>query len=44
MAQNSTNEPDRLMSAAVGLAIPADSGNYGYLSEHHAYGETEELS
>ena len=44
MAKNETNEPDRLISAAVGLALPADNENYGYLSEHHAYGETEALS
>ena len=28
--------------ASVGVAIPADQGQYGYLSEHHAFGETEE--
>jgi len=44
MAKNQTNEPDRLISAAVGLALPADNENYGYLSEHHAYGETEAVS
>ncbi|MFA5747714.1 MAG: arginine decarboxylase, pyruvoyl-dependent [Candidatus Absconditabacterales bacterium] len=44
MARNDTCEPNRLISAAIGLGIPADSGNYGYLSEHHAYGETEDKS
>lgn len=44
MAKNQTNEPNRLVSAAIGLAIPADVENYGYLSEHHTYGETEEKS
>jgi len=44
MARNETNEPNRLVSAAVGLAIPKDSENYGYLSEHHAHGETDEKS
>jgi len=39
MARNETNEPNRLISAAVGLAVPKDSTNYGYLSEHHAFGE-----
>ncbi|MGB9634939.1 MAG: pyruvoyl-dependent arginine decarboxylase [Candidatus Micrarchaeia archaeon] len=39
MARNETNEPNRLISAAVGLAVPADREAYGYLSEHHAYGE-----
>ena len=40
MARNDTNEPNRLISAAVGLAIPKDENNYGYLSEHHTFGET----
>ncbi|MEK7162384.1 MAG: pyruvoyl-dependent arginine decarboxylase, partial [Patescibacteria group bacterium] len=40
--RESTNEPNRLVAASVGLAIPADSEQHGYLSEHHAYGETEE--
>jgi len=44
MAKNQTNEANRLISAAIGLAIPADNENYGYLSEHHTYGETEEQS
>ena len=42
MARNETCEPNRLISAAIGLAIPKDDENYGYLSEHHAFGETEE--
>lgn len=40
MARNETNEPNRLMSAAIGIAVPKDDNNYGYLSEHHAFGET----
>ncbi|UCG68736.1 MAG: arginine decarboxylase, pyruvoyl-dependent [Thermoplasmata archaeon] len=40
LARNSTNEPNRLVSAAIGLAKPADKKDYGYLSEHHAFGET----
>lgn len=40
MARVETNEPNRLVSAAVGVAIPTDKNNqYGYLSEHHSYGE-----
>ncbi len=42
MAKNETNEPNRLISAAVGLAVPKDRDSYGYLSEHHAFGETDE--
>jgi len=40
MAQNCTNEPGRLVSSAVGLARPKDKLQYGYISEHHAFGET----
>ena len=41
MARTETNEPNRLVSASIGVAIPKDIANqYGYLSEHHAYGET----
>ena len=44
MARNETNEPNRLVSAAVGLAVPADENHHGYLSEHHTYGETARIS
>ena len=40
MARNESNEPNRLLSASIGLAIPKDDNHYGYLSEHHAFGET----
>jgi arginine decarboxylase len=40
MARQDTNEPNRLIAAAMGLARPADPDRYGYLSEHHSYGET----
>ncbi len=40
MARNSTNEPNRLISAAVGLARPKNAQQYGYISEHTAFGET----
>src|SRR3990167_1714405 len=42
MARCSSNEPRRLIAASVGSAIPAEDNMYGYLSEHHAYGETED--
>lgn len=44
MSKNETNEPNRLISAAVGVAMPKDENNYGYLSEHHAFGEKGEKS
>jgi arginine decarboxylase len=40
MARQDTNEPNRLIAASIGLARPADQNMYGYLSEHHSYGET----
>ncbi len=42
MARNENNEPNRLISASIGLAIPKDDNQYGYLSEHHAFGEKGE--
>jgi arginine decarboxylase len=42
LSRNSTNEPRRLIAASVGVAIPADKNMYGYLSEHHSFGENGE--
>lgn len=44
LTRNSTNEPNRLISASVGLAIPQDRRQYGYLSEHAAFGQNEKIS
>ena len=41
LARNDANEPHRLMAAAVGTALPVDGENYGYISEHHSFGEEE---
>lgn len=41
MARNATKEPNRLVVSSIGLAQPADPNQYGYLSEHHSFGETE---
>lgn len=41
LARNSSNEPNRLISASIGMAVPADRNNYGYLSELHAFGMTQ---
>jgi len=38
MARMETNEPNRVISSAIGLAVPKEKNNYGYLSEHHCYG------
>ena len=42
VAENSTREPHRLMASSIGVAIPADRSTYGYLSEHHSFGETDD--
>jgi len=42
LAESSSNEPGRQMAASIGLAVPADGDQYGYLSEHHSFGETDE--
>jgi len=41
MAKEQTNEPGRRIVASIGLALPSEEGNYGYLSEHHGFGQTE---
>ncbi len=41
MAREKCCEPGRRVVASIGLALPARSGQYGYLSEHHAFGQTE---
>ena len=42
MSENAANEPHRLMAAAIGVAIPRDRSRYGYLSEHHSFGEADD--
>jgi arginine decarboxylase len=44
IARNSTNEPNRLIAASIGAALPADPTQYGYLSEHHPFGQTEKVA
>lgn len=40
ISRNKTNEPNRLIGSAIGIAIPKKENSYGYISEHHSYGET----
>ena len=42
MARNETNEPNRLISASIGCAIPANHRAHGYLSEYYDFGITQE--
>ncbi|MEM2119074.1 MAG: arginine decarboxylase, pyruvoyl-dependent [Candidatus Bathyarchaeia archaeon] len=42
LARNSTNEPHRLVASSIGVAIPSGKNNYGYLSEHHSFGQPDD--
>jgi arginine decarboxylase len=42
MARAETNEPGRRIAASIGLARPKDLSLYGYISEHHGFGMTEQ--
>lgn len=44
MSRTDTNEPGRVINVSIGVAIPTDSSMYGYLSEHHGYGQNEQQS
>lgn len=44
VAESATNEPHRLIASSIGVAIPRDRSHYGYLSEHHSYGQKEEIA
>lgn len=41
MAKAATDEPNRLVAASIGLAQPKDRKQYGYISEHHSFGDTQ---
>jgi arginine decarboxylase len=42
LSENYTDEPHRLIAASIGIAIPRDRQQAGYLSEYHSFGETEQ--
>ena len=44
MSETATREPHRLIAATIGVAIPRDPRLYGYLSEHHSFGENEKTA
>jgi len=44
MSRCCSDEPRRLVAASVGCALPSDRSVYGYLSEHHAFGQTEKVA
>ena len=41
MSRADTNEANRLVVAANGLAVPTDRAKYGYISEHHNHGQNQ---
>jgi len=44
MARCFSNESHRLIAASIGCAVPSDPNAYGYLSEHHGYGQSEKVA
>ena len=44
LSKNSVKEPQRLIAASIGMAIPANKDSYGYLSEHHSFGQSDEAA
>jgi len=44
MSRTSTDEAFRMAACSIGVAIPGDADKYGYLSEHHAYGQNEKTA
>jgi arginine decarboxylase len=44
ISRNESNEPNRLIAASIGVSIPKDSKLYGYLSEHHSFGEPASIA
>ena len=44
MSEAATREPHRLIAATIGLAVPRDPDLFGYLSEHHSFGENEKTA
>jgi len=44
LSENATNEPHRLIASSVGVGIPKDPNQHGYLSEYHSFGDTDQKS
>ncbi len=43
LSKNSSDEPNRHIGSAIGMALPKDKSKYGYISEHHDFGKNKEL-
>lgn len=44
MSRNSTNEPNRMVASSIGVAVPAEGSQYGYISEYHGFGTNAEFA
>ena len=44
LSEASTNERHRLIGASIGVAIPKDRDRFGYLSEHHSFGDDDKTT
>jgi len=43
-AKSQTNEAHRMAACSIGVAIPAARERYGYLSEHHTFGQDRKIA
>lgn len=41
LSEGATQEAHRLVSASIGVALPNNPNQYGYLAEHHGFGQNE---
>jgi arginine decarboxylase len=41
LSENATDEPGRLITASIGVAVPDDPSHYGYLAEHSDIGKSQ---
>lgn len=41
MSENATEKPDHLISSSIGVAVPNNTAQHGYLSEYHTSGLEE---
>ncbi|MFC1752471.1 pyruvoyl-dependent arginine decarboxylase [Thermoproteota archaeon] len=44
LSDNAVHEKNRLVATSVGVAVPQDPDKHGYLSEHHSFGETDQVA
>jgi len=42
MARSETNEHGRLIASSIGIAVPKDRNNWGYISEVHSHGMNQQ--